>query len=181
MYLALRQGRGPDDSSHRVLYLHRGAQAEYYRDDSLSILSPSSTLVDQCNEIADWNSMSYVLRIVFGGRSVILGGDAEEMAWDDIQSDHTDDQLSCDILKASHHGRYSGYSEAAVRRMQPGVVICSVGKKPDVDASGEYSKLGARVVSTRRHGTLHVTLWEDGEVWVDNPKGEHLETLPILG
>jgi hypothetical protein len=64
--------------------------------------------------------------------------------------------------------------------MDPSIVVCSVGKKPDTDASDEYRSHGANVLSTRYHGTITVRVWADGEVWVNDHKGEQIASLPIL-
>jgi competence protein ComEC len=83
-------------------------------------------------------------------------------------------------LKASHHGRESGYNEDAVVAMDPSVVVCSVGKKPSTDASDEYASYGPSVLSTRYHGTIKVTMWGDGEVWIHNRSGEQIGELSQL-
>jgi beta-lactamase superfamily II metal-dependent hydrolase len=180
VYRLLRAGRGPDDDDpHKVLYKYLGATGEYWTDDDVEVLGPTPELIEYCNKQGAWNNSSYVLRLSYGGRTLTLPGDAEKPEWDSIEA-HASDSLPCDILKASHHGRESGYSETAVDAMDPSIVICSVGKKPDTDASDEYESHGARVLSTRFHGTIKVTMWHDGEVWVDNHKGERIESLPIL-
>jgi beta-lactamase superfamily II metal-dependent hydrolase len=88
--------------------------------------------------------------------------------------------LACDILKAAHHGRKSGFHQEAVETMDPSIVICSVGQKPDTDASSGYAKIADSVLSTRFHGTIKLTMWGDGEVSVKNHKGEPVATLSPL-
>jgi competence protein ComEC len=95
---------------------------------------------------------------------------------DDLGSD----ALACDILKASHHGRMSGYNEEAYEAMDPSVVVCSVGKKPSTDASNEYAASGAQVLSTRYNGSIIATIWDDGEMWIDKSTGGCLATIGAL-
>jgi beta-lactamase superfamily II metal-dependent hydrolase len=180
VYSALQKGIRPDQSAHKVLQLTAGAVGQYYTDDDIAVLSPSEEILDYCNHIDSWNNSSYVLRIDYGGRRVILGGDAEKPAWDYMEAHLDHDELRCDVLKAAHHGRDSGYSESAVKLMDPDVVICSVGKKPDTDASDEYMNHGARVLSTRYNGTIKMVMWADGEIWFYNHKGERIEEVPPL-
>jgi beta-lactamase superfamily II metal-dependent hydrolase len=85
--------------------------------------------------------------------------------------------LKCDVLKASHHGRDSDYDEEAVTAMSPDIVVCSVGKKPDTDASEKYADHGAQVLSTRYHGTITVSIKENGKVVV---KDRNLEKIAAL-
>ena len=56
-------------------------------------------------------------------------------------------------------------------------VICSVGKKPDTDAADEYASHGAAVLPTRYHGTIKVKVWDDGDIWITNHKGERIHTI----
>lgn len=182
VYQLLRNGVGPkdaqgNDSRHRVMHLLREANGEYWREDGIQVLSPTSELIDQCNEADTYNDCSFVLKLSYGGRTVILPGDAEKAAWNSILSHYAKEDLRCDILKASHHGRKSGYHEEAVEAMNPSTVICSVGKKPSTDASSEYSTVADRVLSTRFHGTIKVTIWHDGDIWIDDHSGKRIATI----
>lgn len=76
------------------------------------------------------------------------------------------------MLKAAHHGSESGYSESAVAWMSPSLVICSVGEKPETDASVEYRAQGAEVLSTRYNGTIIVTIEDDGGYSIANSTGD---------
>lgn len=163
-----------------MLKIVRGDQGQYWTDDTIRVLSPTDGLVTDCNSSGSYNNCSYVVKISYGGRSVILPGDAEEASWKSMMDALSAEVLACDILKAAHHGRKSGYYQPAVEAMGPQVVICSVGKKPGTDASGDYARVADSVLSTRFCGTIKVTIWSDGEIWVENHKGERQVTLPVL-
>jgi hypothetical protein len=65
--------------------------------------------------------------------------------------------------------------------MSPDIVICSVvGKKPDTDASADYAKIASSVLSTRYHGTIKITVWYDGEIWVEDRQGQRIASLAPL-
>src|SRR5205823_5969998 len=128
----------------------------------------------------EFNDCSYVLKLTYGRRSVILPGDAEEPAWKSMLADLGPSALACDILKAAHHGRDSGFYQPAVEAMNPEIVICSVGKNPETDASEDYGRIANKVLSTRFKGTIQVRIWADGEVWVDDHDGGRLISLPPL-
>jgi competence protein ComEC len=117
------------------------------------------------------------LKITHAERTIILPGDAEASAWKSILDQPGAAAIGCDVLKASHHGRESGYHEEATNAMSPSAVICSVGKKPDTDASDEYASHGAAVLSTRYHGTIKLKVWDDGDIWITNHKGERIHTI----
>jgi beta-lactamase superfamily II metal-dependent hydrolase len=71
--------------------------------------------------------------------------------------------LKSDFLKASHHGRDSGYHLAAVQRIAPSLTFVSVGRKPNTDASNKYRQQCLRVASTRYHGNIKLEIYDDGQ------------------
>lgn len=178
-YENLRAGIGPT-STHTVKNNLRFADASFWTEDGISVLSPSQALINLSDEKEEWNNVSYVLRLEFGGRSIILPGDAVQEAWSEAIEKVHPNMLSADILKAAHHGRKSGYHKDAVDMINPHTVICSIGKKPETDAHEDYKSHGAEVYSTRNHGTIVVTMWEDGEVWVKDSAGKMLASLAPL-
>src|SRR5204863_3748606 len=143
----------------------------------IEIWGPDGTLMSVCDAVETWNDCSYVVRVRYGGRSLVLPGDAGVLEWESICDSVGDSSMASDILKAAHHGRDSGYSERATSAMSPLIVICSVGKKPETDASDDYASQGAMVVSTRYQGTINVEMWSTGEVRVYNHKYERIALL----
>jgi competence protein ComEC len=73
------------------------------------------------------------------------------------------ERLKSDFLKASHHGRDSGYNFESLELVAPLVTIVSVGNKPTTDASPKYRYLTKNyVASTRHYGNLTLTIHDDG-------------------
>jgi len=184
-YLQLRKGRGPKGSdgtptSHYVIKNTRLDTGQFWTDDGIQVFSPTPELIAGCDDTEEFNDCSYVIKLSYGGRSIILPGDAEEPAWKSMLSGLGPGPLACDILKAAHHGRDSGFYQPAVEAMSPKIVICSVGEKPDTDATDDYNRIADKVLSTRYNGTIQVKIWADGEVWVDGHDGDRLATLPPL-
>jgi competence protein ComEC len=130
--------------------------------DNIEILSPTADLVKTCNWAGKSNDLSLVLRLWHAGKSVLLPGDAEASAWDAMVSFYGD-RLKSDFLKASHHGRDSGYHLDAVKRIAPVLTFVSVGRKPDTDASSKYRQQCPRVPSTRYHGNIRLEIFDNGE------------------
>lgn len=145
-----------------VLRLQAGASGVYYNEspagvkggDGFEILYPFSSAI---NTTDDPNELSYILRLQYKGISIILGGDAGKNVWEAVAK-YYGNSLKCNILKASHHGRETGFHEKAVGLMSPEYTIVSVGKKPETDASGEYRKYSSNVWSTRWKGNISVTI-----------------------
>jgi len=165
-YQRLRQGTDYGGVSYHQYY--RGdAQYAFGTDefgglgDNVQILSPTPQLVQTCNQQGKSNDLSYVLRINHGGRTVLLPGDAEALSWGQLVQFYGAG-LKADILKASHHGRNSGFDAGAMKHIQPAVVISSVGRKPITDAHSRYRNCGCLSLSTRRHGNMSVEIASDG-------------------
>jgi competence protein ComEC len=148
-------------SSPTVLRLYQGATGAFWNEDpngygnhdGIEILSPTKEIVRRANQQGNSNNLSYVLRINYLGYRIVLGGDADTDVWEEI-ADHYGVDLRCDVLKASHHGRDSGYLADAVALMNPTYTIVSIGKKPDTDASNKYRNYCNNVWSTRWYGNL---------------------------
>ena len=170
-YQELRSGKGGAIVLHNV----RGTQNAFFNEepvgvpggDGIEILSPTAELIRDANAAERINNLSYVLRITYGGVKIILGGDAEKEVWDSIVK-HYGAGLKCHILKASHHGRDSGYHEEAVKLMSPQYTVVSVGKKPDTDASNKYRQYSKNVWSTRWKGNIALTIDDNGRGTIDS-------------
>jgi len=138
-----------------------GADERGGNGDGVEIMSPTPQLVTSCNAAEKSNDLSYVLRIWHAGRSLLLPGDAEEEAWDSMRIAYGA-RLKSDILKASHHGRDSGYDLAALRLIAPSAVVVSVGRKPPTDASRKYHANCGWVASTRYYGNIELRMHDNG-------------------
>jgi competence protein ComEC len=135
-----------------------GDSDQFWYNDNITILAPNSDLLKNSNP----NNLSYVILIKYGGKKIILGGDAEKDSWDYIMDNYSDLIKDVSILKASHHGRDSGYHQNAVKHMNPKYTIVSVGKKPSNDASNKYRQYCDNVWSTRWKGNIVFEIQSDG-------------------
>lgn len=170
-YSRLRNGNG----GATVLRLYRGHNGVFWNEepervsggDGIEILAPTPELIRQANAADKPNNLSYVLRVRAYGLPVILGGDAEAEVWDDMVKQYGAG-LKCNVLKASHHGRDSGYHQKAVELMQPEYTVVSVGKKPDTDASNKYRANGGKVWSSRWKGNITLVISPDGKGTIDS-------------
>jgi len=155
-----------DDTQNliRVIWPYAGDAGDFWTDDGITILAPTQELLRNADTSNDANAMSYVVLIKHGASKVVLGGDAEKATWDYIVGNWPETIRNCQLLKASHHGRDSGYHQQAVKLMNPTYTAVSVGKKPGTDASNKYGQYSTNVVSTRWHGTMVFELNEYGNI-----------------
>lgn len=111
--------------------------------------------------------MSYALMIKINQRKVILAGDGRSTpCWKDIYENCKNDISSCAVLKAAHHGQESGFHEAAVKAMNPALIVFSNSKGEDDSHGAEnlYKSAApdALILKTHERGTITVTVPFDG-------------------
>ncbi len=170
-YTNLRSGT----TASKVHTLSRGHVGAYWNQNppgvagghGIEILSPTPAIIEAANKEGKTNNLSYVLQLTYKGIKVIFGGDAEEDVWEDLVQEYGG-ALKCDILKASHHGRDSGYHQPAVALMDPQYTIVSVGQKPETDASNKYRQYSDKVWSTRWRGNITLTIDDHGKANIDS-------------
>jgi beta-lactamase superfamily II metal-dependent hydrolase len=117
----------------------------------------------------DENNNSVVVRLDYGGFSMLFAGDAEqsERAW--LVENHGA-LLDVDVLKASHHGSHNGTSQDWLDAVTPDHVVISAGvndtfKHPRKVAVDAYiAETDDRLFCTNRHGTVRVYGFRDGRV-----------------
>jgi beta-lactamase superfamily II metal-dependent hydrolase len=66
------------------------------------------------------------------------------------------------VLKASHHGRKSGYYQPAIKALSPWLTITSVGQT-EHDATASYRQYSAYTVSLRDTGDIRIQINDDGK------------------
>ncbi|MCY4732472.1 hydrolase [Natronomonas gomsonensis] len=162
-YTDIREG----DTNHSSISPTPGSQKNYWDQDNIQILHPSPSFVSELNdqyegeETQKYNDISYVLKITHNNQAILLPGDAEQDAWEEIIDEHGKGVLEdVTILKASHHGRENGFHQEAVEAMDPDHIILSVGKKPSTDAHEKYREVcssDTEIWSTRQYGTINIT------------------------
>lgn len=154
-YKSLRAGTNP-----RSLHQRRGKTGEYWTEDGVEIWAPSRDLEELATDRGEKNILSMILKISYKGYSIVLGGDATaDETWPDVMNFVEVGQVS--VLKASHHGRNSGYYQPAVKAMNPWLTITSVADT-EHDATQKYRQYSERTVSLRKVGDIRITIADDG-------------------
>lgn len=122
---------------------------------ALDVLGPSHVFA---GSRSDPNNSSVVLRATVAGVRILLPGDAEVEAQDDLLGSGTD--LSADILKVPHHG--SAYSDPAfLRASHARLALISVGAGNDYGhpapaTLAELTRLGMPFARTDQQGDIAV-------------------------
>jgi beta-lactamase superfamily II metal-dependent hydrolase len=173
-----------NETSHNYLTPRPGSQKQYWEQDRLEILHPSREFALELDDkkSPNYNDISYVLKLNTRAGSVLLPGDAEEAAWEKILEKWGKDKLEdVRILKASHHGRDSGFHREAVQAMNPEYVIVSVGAKDSSDAYDKYAQAcssDTEILSTRQYGTISFTISNRGSLVCSKSEPDGIFNLP---
>jgi len=156
-YKALRaSAKGPTS-----LRLYDGRHGQFWTDDGVELLAPSVALEKKAVETDQPNVISMAFMLTYAGIRVVLGGDATaDESWPDICSRVALPPVS--VLKASHHGRKSGYHQPAVKALSPWLTITSVGQT-EHDATESYRRYSEHTVSLRDAGDIRITINDDGK------------------
>jgi competence protein ComEC len=107
------------------------------------------------------NDDSLVFRMKYGGRSVMLPGDAEKQAEAEILAENTEDKLRADVLKVGHHGSKNSTTNEFLAAVHPQVAIISAGEDnpyghPSPELLERLEHAGVRILRTDRDGAVHV-------------------------
>jgi beta-lactamase superfamily II metal-dependent hydrolase len=144
----------------------RGVTGQYEAEDGVQLWAPTNALVDLAVERDAPNIASMILLITYQGRRIVLGGDATGAeSWSAIYSDTNMTNIT--VLKASHHGRLTGYHQLSVKEMSPWLTITSV-EDEEHDATPRYRQYSNRTVSLRKAGDITVTVADDGKWYISS-------------
>lgn len=112
------------------------------------------------------NDNSFVLRIVFGERAILMTGDAEHEEEQELIARSHDEgagvDLRADVLKIGHHGSRTSSSPAFLAAVSPSVAVISCGVRnrfghPHPSTLYALGRAGARVLRTDRDGSVVIT------------------------
>lgn len=193
-------GEGTESDDYKYYMELRRSLIEKYGESAVVVPSPShSPLLDEagtsiyCLNSSEWcdeNSSSHdamlVLKVVHGGRSIMLPGDSDYLTWKQRIYPEFRDELCSEVLIASHHGSRSFFMEVIpdqeysredfwtdhLKAIDPNLVLISVddGSKyghPDPEALQEYNDQAPdHVFTTHACGHLVGVFHENGRYTV---------------
>ncbi len=107
----------------------------------------------------DLNNSSIIMTLTYGGTRIMLTGDAEAIAENDILDKFSESVLKCDILKVGHHGSRTSTGEEFLSCVSPEYAIISCGKNndyghPHTETLYKLDKLKTETHRTDKEGTV---------------------------
>jgi len=112
------------------------------------------------------NDRSLVLKLTYGGVSILFPGDLEK-AGEALVVSRAGSSLRSDVLMAPHHGSRGSCTKAFLEKVRPRVVIISCGKGntfgfPHRDTIRRIKEVKGRVIRIDRAGAVELTITPDG-------------------
>ncbi|MFI5056866.1 MAG: DNA internalization-related competence protein ComEC/Rec2 [Candidatus Acidiferrales bacterium] len=107
------------------------------------------------------NNDSLVLRLRYGNRAVLLPGDAERQAEEEMLAENSAEVMRADILKTGHHGSKNSTTPEFLAAVRPHVAVISAGEEnpyghPNRELLERLEQAGVRILRTDREGAVHV-------------------------
>lgn len=142
--------------------LRNGTSDCCWIQDGISILSPTTALIEKAEESEEYDHLSYVIQITYNGIRILLTGDATKEALDDIVTTYKAERLQSSIILAPGHGSKNHVSKDFLDAVKPRLTVVSVAEGVDYD-SDSYKNYG-RVLSTKYYGDVRVRIKDNKEV-----------------
>jgi len=141
--------------------------AEVFVADSKTDFDFGSTFVDTLYPFSkingqtfkDVNDSSIAMRIIYGDKSIFVGGDIGQSVEKKIISKYKN--LKSDVLKISHHGSKNSSSEDFLKAVSPKIAVISCGKNNSYDFPTEIvlnrlEKYGIKIHRTDIDGKVEI-------------------------
>jgi beta-lactamase superfamily II metal-dependent hydrolase len=158
-----------------------------FNDVTVTVLAPSIALRNRYDSYGvNINNASIVLKLEYGGKSVILGGDAQWDSWgkmteefpeyvktnnpdQHVQVETTHKPLKCNVLKVAHHGSKHGTALEPVEVLKPNYAIipCAIDSSygfPHDITMMSLEEIGTRIIDTANCGTILIEIEADGSL-----------------
>ncbi len=168
-----------------------------YDDVKVTVLAPSIYLRNRYDSYGvNINNASIVLKLDYGGKSIILAGDAQWDSWgkmveefpryvktenpdQHVQIDKSHNPLRCNVLKVAHHGSKHGTALESIEVLNPKYAIISHAQNsqygfPHHITSMSLDEIHTNVLSTATCGNIMVEITKDGTLNV-------YEDVSVLG
>lgn len=137
-----------------VLRLLAGVTGEFYSDDNIKILSPTSSLVQEAKDKEDYNKSSYVLLFTAAGsKKIVFAGDSDDDAWDSIMQCYGAELENIDLLIAPHHGRKTGGCSKYLDELNPKLSLFGNAQSEYLDYDSWYNK-GLKYITNNQAGNI---------------------------
>jgi beta-lactamase superfamily II metal-dependent hydrolase len=157
--------------------IRRGTRLNFEDGVTIDCLSPPQSALPFGSDLSNStiNNYSAVLRVSYGTTHIMLDGDAQEEAEDNMLSHYSAKYLHADVLKTGHHGSRNASSSEWLATVRPSYSVVSCGRH---NLFGHPNK-----ETLQRLGAVHSAIYrtdEDGAVTIVSD-GRHVAVHSYLG
>ncbi len=137
-------------------FVDSGDTLSGFANSAILILHPDDEYINKNRNEADFlNNSSVVFKLIYGRRSFLLPGDAEQGAEREMM--RFGRLLKADVLKLGHHGSSTASCAAFRERVYPDYAVVSVGRfnrfgLPDTSLLKDMRRQGTEVIRTDDNG-----------------------------
>jgi beta-lactamase superfamily II metal-dependent hydrolase len=147
--------------------IRRGTKLNFQDGVTIDCLSPPISGLPFGNDLSNStiNNYSAVLRVTYGSTHILLDGDAQEEAEDNMLAHYSKAYLRADVLKTGHHGSRNASSSEWLAVVKPTYSVISCGRHnlfghPNKETLDRLNAVHAGVYRTDQDGA--VTIFSDG-------------------
>lgn len=150
------------------MIVRAGTMLEGFDNLRLFVVHPPEQFVTaDSTHYVNLNNQSVVIRMVYGQTSLLLAGDAEMEAEDEIRTRYGN-FIHSDVLKAGHHGSITSSSPEFLEMVHPTIAVISVGVRnkfhhPSPLVLERFVESNCRYFRTDEFGAI--ILESDGSKW----------------
>lgn len=139
--------------------LEAGAELEVGGGITLKVFAPEKPFIGGSE--SDLNNNSIVMKLTYGGFSMLLTGDAEKESEERMVRRFAG-ELNSTVLKAGHHGSSSSSSPAFIKAVSPEAAVISLGANneyhhPHPSVLKRYEQHKIKVYRTDTQGTVTIS------------------------
>lgn len=109
----------------------------------------------------DINELSTVIKLEYGGMSVLCMGDLGEMGERTLVARYSKEELDCDILKVGHHGSKNSSSMGFLEMVTPHIAVISCSEDnsyghPHTETLERLREVGSKILITKDCGEVRL-------------------------
>ena len=146
-----------------IIYLKKGDVLTIDKNLRVIVLGPDGNTLSSSE---DENDNSLVLNVIYKGVSILMTADIDSEGESHLAGD-----VSCDILKAAHHGSKYSSSDSFLDKANPAMAVISVGKNnyghPSDEVIGKFSERKIPYFRTDNSGAIGIEVGRNGKIRVD--------------
>ncbi|MFW6297680.1 MAG: DNA internalization-related competence protein ComEC/Rec2 [Desulfosalsimonas sp.] len=133
----------------------------------VEILYPLTGIEKPCSRCPGTNNCCLVIKLQYGGKSILLPGDIEKCAESEIVA-RADSRASSDILIAPHHGSKTSSSVSFLETVNPETVIIPTGhsgfRAPAKEVLNRYEQIACSILRTDQNGAVIISIEKNGKL-----------------